>query len=111
LDFPIWEYDPAIPEKAESPRPADLVVCTDVLEHIEPDHLKAVLKDLKRCVKRMGYFVINTGPARKTLPDGRNTHLIQQDREWWRNTLGRYFTVKLVPHTPGNLVHAVVVPK
>lgn len=111
IPFPIWEYDPAIPGKDSSPRPADLVVCTDVLEHIEPDHLDAVLHDLKRVVKRLGYFVINTGPASKTLPDGRNTHLIQQDREWWRNTLGRFFHVKLVPNTPGNYVHAVVEPK
>jgi uncharacterized Rossmann fold enzyme len=39
IPFPIWEYDPAIPGKQESPRPADLVVCTDVLEHVELDKL------------------------------------------------------------------------
>lgn len=91
LPFPIWEYDPAIPGKMTSPRPADLVVCTDVLEHVEPDFLDAVLADLRRCVRRIGYFVIHTGAAAKTLPDGRNTHLIQQGRAWWEARLRTVF--------------------
>ena len=49
LPFPIWEYDPAVPGKEESPRAADLVICTDVLEHIEPDKLEWVLADISRC--------------------------------------------------------------
>lgn len=93
LPFPIWEYDPAIPGKDAPPRPADLVVCTDVLEHIEPEFLEAVLLDLARCTQKVCYVVVNTGPARKILPDGRNTHLIQQPREWWQQTLAHHFTV------------------
>lgn len=91
LPFPIWEYDPCIEGKDESPRAADLVVCLDVLEHIEPDKLDFVLNDISRCTKNTGYFVINTQEAKKTLPDGRNTHLIQQDKEWWREKLSKHF--------------------
>jgi hypothetical protein len=41
------EYDPAIPEKSELPsQPCDLVVCTDVLEHIESDRIFAVMQHL-----------------------------------------------------------------
>ncbi len=93
LPFPIWEYDPAIPEKSESPRPADLVVCTDVLEHVEPDRLHYVLDDLRRCVLQVGYFVIALRPATKTLADGRNTHLIVKPRKWWVAQLKRFFVV------------------
>ena len=93
LDFPIWQYDPAIPDIAASPRPADLVICTDVLEHVEPDLLRFVLHDLARCVRKVGFFVVHTGPANKTLPDGRNTHLIQKGELWWRKKLERVFTV------------------
>lgn len=93
IPFPIWEYDPAVPGKQESPRPADLVVCTDVLEHIEPDNLRAVLADLRRCVLKVGFFVIHMGPASKTLADGRNTHLIQRGPDWWTRQLSRYFVV------------------
>jgi hypothetical protein len=110
LDFPIWQYDPAIPEIAETPRPADLVVCTDVLEHIEPERLTYVLGDLRRCVKRIGYFVIHTGPASKTLPDGRNTHLIQHGETWWRKKLEKFFVIGDVKKK-GFELHVIVAPK
>lgn len=110
LPYPIWEYDPAIPGKDISPRPADLVVCTDVLEHIEPDHLAAVLADLKRVVKKVGYFTIHTGPAKKTLPDGRNTHLIQRPRGWWKKVLQQVFTVQSIKEK-GPELHVVVAAK
>src|SRR5688572_28699413 len=45
-EFILLNYDPAVPEYANGKRIADLVVCTDVLEHIEPDKLHAVLDDI-----------------------------------------------------------------
>lgn len=111
LPFPIWEYDPAIPGKEESPRPAELVICTDVLEHIEPAHLRAVLFDLQRCVKTLGYFTIHTGPAQKVLPDGRNTHLTQNDLTWWRAKLGAYFTVNWMQMKGKHELHVLVTPR
>jgi hypothetical protein len=93
LSIPIWEYDPAIPGKSDPPRPADLVVCTDVLEHIEPELLGATLYDLKRCTRKTGYFVINTAAAKKSYPDGRNTHLIQEKMDWWVARIKEFFSV------------------
>jgi hypothetical protein len=91
LDFPIWEYDPAIPGKDNPPRPADLVVAIDVLEHIEPEYLDRVIDDIYRCTKKIAFFAIGTQPSTKTLPDGRNTHLIVQDKQWWMDRLKRCF--------------------
>ncbi len=93
LDFPIWEYDPAIPGKDESPKPADLVVCTDVLEHIEPEKLLVVLDDIKRCILHTGYLVISTRHAGKILSDGRNAHLIIQNSVWWLELLKNFFVI------------------
>jgi len=93
LPIPIWNYDPAVPGIDNTPRPADLVVCTDVLEHVEPDFLDATLEDLARCTKAVGFFTIHTGPSGKSLSDGRNTHLIQQNAAWWRARLERWFNV------------------
>jgi len=93
LDFPIWEYDPAILGKDNAPHPADLVICVDTLEHIEPDYLAATLTDLARCIQKIGFLVISTTAAIKTLPDGRNTHLIVEGKDWWREKLEQYFTV------------------
>lgn len=110
LPFPIWEYDPAIPEKSESPRPADLVVCTDVLEHVEDGKVQFVLGDIRRCLKQVGYFVIHMGPAGKTYADGRNTHLTQRSQTWWETKLGKFFDVaKSIRRGPE--LHVVVGPK
>jgi len=103
LPFPIAEYDPAVPGKMESPKPADLVVCTDVLEHIEPECIRLVLADIRRCVKQVGYFTICTTAARKTLPDGRNTHLIQKDKDWWQYQLAKHFEIGRIEKVGGEL--------
>lgn len=76
-------YDPGIPGIDEVPEPHEMVCCIDVLEHIEPEFIDAVLDDLQRLVVRLGFFTIHTGPAMKTLSDGRNAHLIQEGPEWW----------------------------
>lgn len=86
-------YDPAIPELAESPAPADIVICTDVLEHVEPDCLDAVLDDLRRVTRLALFLVIATRPAIHQLPDGRNAHLIQMPLGWWRTRIARRFAV------------------
>lgn len=75
-------YDPAVPEFSAK-LPSDLVVCIDVLEHIEPDLLENVLDDLQSLTKGWAFMTVHTGPARKTLSDGRNAHLIQQPPAWW----------------------------
>ena len=81
-DVQYLGYDPAIPEFSHK-EPADIVTCIDVLEHIEPDLLDNVLDDLFMLVGTYGYFTVHTGPAVKTLSDGRNAHLIQQPSSWW----------------------------
>ena len=85
LSFPIEMrgYDPAVAEYSEPPQPADMVTCLDVLEHIEPEHLSAVLDHIASLMGRVGLFTIHTAAAFKTLPDGRNAHLIQKPLEWW----------------------------
>ena len=87
------EYDPAIVGKDQEPEPADLVVCTDVLEHIEPDYLDEVLLHLRTKVKKRLFFAISLRPAGKTLADGRNAHLIVESAEWWLDRLSPYFRV------------------
>jgi len=83
----VSEYDPAIPGKDGRPTMRRFVVCTDVLEHIEPEHLDEVLQDIRRCMVKEGLLVIATRPANKTLPDGRNAHLIQEPWEWWEKRI------------------------
>lgn len=83
-------YDPAIEGKDELPRPADLVVCTDVLEHIEPDKLDAVLNHIFELTLKGCFAVIATRPADKRLPDDRNAHLIIDNAAWWFHRLRKF---------------------
>lgn len=88
--------DPAFPEYGP-PREADLVTCIDVLEHVEPDQLEAVLEDLQK-ITYMGFFTIHTGPAVKVLSDGRNAHLIQRPARWWLPLLCKRWEIEALAH-------------
>lgn len=93
LGFPIRNYDPAIEGFDGEPSRSDLVVCTDVLEHIEPNCLDDVLEDLRRVTLDRGIFVIATRSAQKALPDGRNAHLIVENYKWWLPKLWEKFSI------------------
>lgn len=88
----IIGYDPAV-EGRQVAIPSDLVVCTDVLEHIEPDCIDAVIDDLFDATKKTLFFSIALLPAQKVLADGRNAHLLIQPPEWWRAKLERRFEI------------------
>jgi hypothetical protein len=95
-------YDPAIDAWSSRPAPREMVACIDVLEHIEPECLDAVLDELQRCTLRLGFFTIHTGAAFKTLSDGRNAHLIQQPPSWWLPRLmARFELLKFVRDKSG----------
>ncbi len=79
----VLHYDPAVPEYAAMPAPADFVVSLDVLEHIEPDCLDDVLNHIKSVTKNMAMLAIATAPSKRFLADGRNTHLIVENPQWW----------------------------
>lgn len=77
------EFDPAIYGKNGRQSFADVVTCTDVLEHIEPEFLDTVLAELRGLARKAVFVVIATRPSNKTLSDGRNAHLIIESGEWW----------------------------
>lgn len=82
----ISEYDPCVLGKTNPPEPADLVSCIDVMEHIEPDCLDAVIKDLARLARKKLFVDIATKfDKHRWLTDGRNSHQIVNDGAWWKN--------------------------
>jgi hypothetical protein len=87
-----YPYDPAFPEYG-SPQPADLVTCIDVLEHIEPQSLDAVLSEISSISRRLAFLTVHTGPAKKVLTDGRNAHLIQEGTSWWLGRMEPHFDI------------------
>ena len=89
----IRGYDPAMPDMQTPPEPADLVVCTDVLEHVEADCIDDVMEDLCRVTRHAAFVTVATRPAHKTLADGRNAHLIVENLHWWRDKFVQRFDI------------------
>ena len=76
-------YDPGIQNLSAIPEPRQMVVCSDVLEHIEPLCVDSVLDDLKRVTKSIAFLNICTFEVNDYLPDGRNVHITVEPLEWW----------------------------
>lgn len=94
-------YDPALSGLDHAPQPADVVVCTDVLEHVEPEHIDAVLDDLCRVTSKLALITVATRPAVKTLADGRNAHLTVKPFAWWKESFLARFDIIEVVETEG----------
>lgn len=90
--FDYFPYDPVFPDYG-NPKPADLVCCIDVLEHVEEFYLDNVLSELASITTTLGFFSIHMGPATKYLADGRNAHIIQKSTSWWLPKLCVYFEI------------------
>lgn len=86
-------YDPCIEEFSKSPHPAELVICTDVMEHVEPEFTDAVIMDIQKNCQNIVFFNVALQPAVKTLPDGRNTHINLHPINWWVRKFINYFGV------------------
>ena len=110
--FKVENYDPGVPEFEELPEPADLIVCTDVLEHIEVELLDNVLTHIEGLMGKVGWFVIATRPdTSKTLPDGTNPHKIIKDHAWWTLELDKYFNVTSSENVQDREVKCIVLKR
>lgn len=107
LPFGIHNYDPAVPKYAERPEPADVVVCADVMEHVEPEFTDEVLDDLEALTKKVGLLSVATRPAKKTLPDGRNAHLVVQTGQWWYDKIRERWNIRTVNMDEGEITTIV----
>jgi len=87
----LFRYDPAIPEISTLPvDKADLVINTDVMEHIPEQDCGDVLDHLASISTRV-YFHISTRPARQILPSGENAHCTVRSDDWWAKKIGNHF--------------------
>ena len=89
--YEVLGYDPAFPALSAPPEPARLVICTDVLEHVEPECLDAVLEDLHRVTLDVALIVVATRESGRKMPDGSSPHRIVKDQAWWKDKVGMRF--------------------
>ena len=95
LGMRLQGYDPCVEKYSEPPKPADILLCTDVLEHVEPEKTAEVLKHISSLTLNVCYLVIDLLPAVKTLPDGRNAHINLHSTGWWLDALSDAFNFSL----------------
>lgn len=87
----VYGYDPAFNEQL--PDSVDMIMSTDVLEHVEPEQLDATLEELNKRCNIVQYHLIACFKAKKFLPDGRNAHLIIKTPDWWQEIMYDKFKV------------------
>jgi len=86
-------YDPAVPHfevKPEKGKKFDLVICTDVLEHIPETSLPTIIDELFSYSSKYVFATAATKPAGKVLPNGMNAHATVKPKEWWMELFGKY---------------------
>lgn len=91
--YKVSSYDPCVPGIDTPPAPHDLVVCFDVLEHVEPDCVDAVIADLARVTRKIGLYSVSMKPAKRSLPDGTNPHRSLHPYTWWAEKFEQYFEI------------------
>lgn len=94
----VAKYDPAIPQFKEMPDGQfDLVLCTDVMEHIQIEDVERILREI-RAKSQTALFTISMKPARAKLPDGRNAHVTLLNAGEWTRWIGSIFgQVRQIP--------------
>jgi hypothetical protein len=91
--FDVRLFDPYVPDYAEVPEEKfDLVLCTDVMEHIPIEDLDNIIKNISEYSSRV-VFVVSLTFADMLLSDGTNAHCTIRSEDWWRERLGRHFSV------------------
>jgi len=90
-DATPYRYDPAIPEFATMPvKQVDLVLCTDVMEHIPAENVAEVIATI-RAISPNAYFNISCRRADEILPNGENAHCTVRPPRWWARNLREVF--------------------
>ena len=86
-------YDPAYEKYATLPdKKYDIVVCTDVLEHIAEQDIDYVLTKILSRSKKIVFLNISCQPALKHFKEGKfkgkNVHISVFDPSWWGHKIG-----------------------
>ena len=91
-------YDPFFPKYKMEPRPANVLISLQALEHIEKDEVHNVLQHLISLTENFFFLDIDLKPAVKTLSDGRNAHTCIAPPDWWAGQISQkcsYMSMKI----------------
>jgi hypothetical protein len=77
-----------------------LVVCTDVMEHVEEQFVVPTLRYIASLTNKVAFFSIALLPARQILPNGVNAHITVKPIDWWVSIF-KYAGQSKLAYTPG----------
>ncbi len=87
----IYRYDPAIKKYSKlTKNKTDLVICTDVLQHVPLYDLDRVLKEIKSKGIYILFYIKCTNHKTK-LPNKTYANCTVYDKKWWLEKLGNYY--------------------
>lgn len=90
-------YDPYVDRYSVKPEGTfDLVICTDVMEHILEEEVGKTLAELLNYTNKVLYLAIATYPANKKFSNGENVHVTIKPKEWWEQMLSTAKDIKIV---------------
>jgi len=72
------------PYSKEPQKKYDIVICTDVLEHISEVDMKWFISELFSYADKFVFANIASYPAGKILPNGENAHCTVKTVDWWK---------------------------
>ena len=85
------KYDPAIQEYQNKPQDKyDLVISTDVLEHIPVENLKQTIDEIFGYSNKWVFVSVCCRKAEAILPNGYNAHATIESAKWWRDLFKPY---------------------
>ena len=86
-------YDPAIKTYStlDLSKKHDMVICVDVMEHVEEKYHDIVLRDISKLSKHHVLLTICPVEAKKVLSDGRNAHICIGGPSYWLPKICKYF--------------------
>lgn len=101
-------YDPAIKEfSVISNNHYDMIINTDVLEHIPKNDIADVLNHIKSLSNNI-FFCLHHGKAYTILPNGENAHITIEPKEWYHNLIKKYFDI-VTPLKARNPINSIVI--
>jgi hypothetical protein len=85
------KYDPAIQEYQKKPQDKyDLVISTDVLEHIPVQNLKQTINEIFGYSNKWVFVSVCCRKAEAILPNGYNAHATIESAKWWKELFKPY---------------------
>ncbi len=92
----FYGYDPGVEGKDTLPvKTADLVINTDVLEHIPENEIEDAVRQISKISSNV-FFGLHHALAGAKLPNGENAHCTVRPTFWYFNLFDRYFKIQTI---------------